>query len=66
MPPDALEEIRDQAKNELIENGSNPDTDITFGIRVLVRVNQLLTEKADILTYDQWKEQGRQTTPLSS
>jgi len=63
MPPDALEEIRDQAKNELIENGSSPDTDITFGIRVLVRVNQLLTEKADLLTYDQWKERGRQTTP---
>ena len=61
MPPHALEAIRDQAKNDLIENGLNPDTDITFNIRVLVKVNQLLTEKADLLTYDQWKEQGRET-----
>jgi len=58
MPPDELEAIRAQIHAELIEDGANPDTDFTLNTRVRIKLDQLLTAKADLLTYDQWKEQG--------
>ncbi len=72
MTPDELEEIRDQIRvelrAELIKNGVNPDNDFTLDTRIRLKLNQLITEKSTILTYDQWKEQGREAaqTPHST